>query len=43
MLQSRRRKQRTQKVLAVAAKQAKKLGKQTVKKASADAPKKGPA
>jgi hypothetical protein len=43
MLQSRRRKQRTRKDLAVAAKRAKKLGKQNVKMTGADVPKKRPA
>jgi hypothetical protein len=43
MLQSRRKKQKTRKDLAVAAKRAKKLGKQNAKIVSVDAPKKGPA
>jgi hypothetical protein len=43
MLMSRRRKQKAKKDLAVAAKRAKKLRKQSVKMVSADAPKKGPA
>jgi hypothetical protein len=42
MLQTRRRKQKTKKDLAGAAKRAKKLRKQNVKMVSADAPKKGP-
>ena len=41
MLTTRRRKQKTQKHLAGVAKRAKKLGKQRVKTAAADAPKKG--
>lgn len=43
MLHTRRRKQKAKKDLAGAAKRAKKLRKQNVKMASADAPKKGAA
>jgi hypothetical protein len=42
MLKARRRKQETKKHLAGIAKRAKKLRKQNVKMASADAPKNGP-